>query len=73
MKACLPKVLGFTFLFSAGTAVSGAAFTAIPLVQGLTLLGAASERQGDYESAPRDTNATLARRARNRRVELTRQ
>jgi hypothetical protein len=50
VRACLPRVLGFTFLFSAGTTVSGAAFTAIPVVQGLTLVGAASERQGDYES-----------------------
>jgi outer membrane protein OmpA-like peptidoglycan-associated protein len=55
--------LGFTFLFGAGTAVSGAAFTAIPVVQGLTLVGAASERQGDYESTyvidGVDTDGTL--------------
>jgi OOP family OmpA-OmpF porin len=37
-------------LFCAGTAVSAAASIAIPLVQGLTVVGAASERQGDYES-----------------------
>lgn len=49
MKACLPRVLGFTFLCSVGTVASGA-FTAIPVVQGLTVVGAASERQGDYES-----------------------
>ncbi len=49
MKACLPRVLGFTLLCSVSTVVSGA-YTAIPVVQGLTVVGAASERQGDYES-----------------------
>jgi outer membrane protein OmpA-like peptidoglycan-associated protein len=34
----------------AATAVAAPAFASIPLVKGLTLIGAASERQGDYES-----------------------
>ena len=50
MKTPLPNVLGFAFLLSAGTTASAATLSAIPLVQGLTLVGAASERQGDYES-----------------------
>lgn len=50
MKALLPIGLRLALLCSAGTAVSAAAPTAIPLIQGLTLVGAASERQGDYES-----------------------
>jgi OOP family OmpA-OmpF porin len=50
VKTPLPGALGFAFLLSACTTVSAATFVAIPLVQGLTLVGAASERQGDYES-----------------------
>lgn len=50
MTTLLPGVLGVVFLSSAGAPASAAAFIAIPLVQGLTLVGAASERQGDYES-----------------------
>jgi OOP family OmpA-OmpF porin len=50
MKAPLTSLLPFALLCGAGTAVSGAATIAIPLVQGLTVVGAASERQGDYES-----------------------
>ena len=50
MKTPLPSALGFAFLLSAGATASAAALLAIPLVQGLTLVGAASERQGDYES-----------------------
>ena len=37
-------------LFSADTVVSTATSLTIPLVQGLTLVGAVSERQGSYES-----------------------
>ncbi|HXI49807.1 MAG TPA: hypothetical protein VNH39_14600, partial [Steroidobacteraceae bacterium] len=50
MKTLLLRILLLALLFSAGTAVSAAAPIAIPLIQGLTLVGAASERQGDYES-----------------------
>lgn len=50
MKTLLPSAWGFALLISSGTAVLAAAPIAIPLVQGLTLVGAASERQGDYES-----------------------
>jgi OmpA-OmpF porin, OOP family len=50
VKTLLPGVLGIAFLFSGGAPASAAASIAIPLVQGLTLVGAASERQGDYES-----------------------
>jgi hypothetical protein len=50
VKTLLPSVLRLALLFGTGTAVSAAASIAIPLIQGLTLVGAASERQGDYES-----------------------
>lgn len=50
MKTVLPGVLGLALLFGAGTAAPAAASIAIPIIQGLTLVGAASERQGDYES-----------------------
>ena len=50
MKTLLPSVLGSALLCCAGVAVPTASFTHIPLIQGLTLVGAASERQGDYES-----------------------
>ena len=50
MKTLLSSVLGFALLCGAGTAVSAAVSIAIPLLQGLTVVGAASERQGDYES-----------------------
>lgn len=50
MKTPLPSLLRFALLFCAGTAISVAAPIAIPLIQGLTVVGAASERQGDYES-----------------------
>jgi outer membrane protein OmpA-like peptidoglycan-associated protein len=51
VKAVLTAgVLRLALLFVTTTAVSASAATAIPLVQGLTLVRAASERQGDYES-----------------------
>jgi len=50
VKTLLSSILGFALLGSAGTAVSAAVSIAIPLMQGLTVVGAASERQGDYES-----------------------
>lgn len=50
MKTLLPSTLRFALLFSAGTAVAAATSIAIPLIQGLTAVGAASERKGDYES-----------------------
>ena len=50
MTTLLPSILRFMLLFIAGTALSAAASIGIPLVQGLTVVGAASERQGDYES-----------------------
>ncbi|MDB6105531.1 MAG: OmpA family protein [Gammaproteobacteria bacterium] len=51
MKAILTaRVLPLALLFVTTTAVSATTPTAIPLVQGLTLVRAASERQGDYES-----------------------
>ncbi len=50
MKTFLPSLLRLALLFSTGTAASAAASIAIPLIQGLTVVGAASERQGDYES-----------------------
>lgn len=63
MNTLLPSVLRFALLFCAGTALSAAAPLAIPLIQGLTLVGAASERQGDYESTyvidGVDTDGTL--------------
>ena len=46
----LPGLLRFAFLWGACAAASVATPIAIQLVQGLTLVGAASERQGDYES-----------------------
>ena len=50
MRTLLPLAFGLTLLIGAGTPASAAASSAIPLVQGLTVVGAASERQGDYES-----------------------
>ena len=50
MKTLLPSVLRLALLLGTGTAVSATTYTAIPLIQGLTVVGAASERQGDYES-----------------------
>jgi outer membrane protein OmpA-like peptidoglycan-associated protein len=50
VKTLLPSILLLALLCSAGTVESAAASIAIPLIQGLTLVGAASERQGDYES-----------------------
>ena len=49
MRKLLLGILGCAYLSGAGAAVAPV-FPAIPLVQGLTLVGAASERQGDYES-----------------------
>jgi outer membrane protein OmpA-like peptidoglycan-associated protein len=51
MKAVVAaRVLCLALLLVTTAAVSATAATAIPLVQGLTLVRAASERQGDYES-----------------------
>jgi outer membrane protein OmpA-like peptidoglycan-associated protein len=50
VKTRRPSFLWLTLLFCAGLGASLAAPTVIPLVQGLTVVGAASERQGDYES-----------------------
>jgi hypothetical protein len=51
MKPALTAhVLQLALLFVANTAVSATTLTAIPVIQGLTLVRAASERQGDYES-----------------------
>ena len=51
MKAILTaRVLPLALLFVTTTAVSATTPIAIPLVQGLTLVRAASERQDDYES-----------------------
>jgi OOP family OmpA-OmpF porin len=50
VKTRLPSVLRLALLFCSGSGASLAATMVIPLVQGLTVVGAASERQGDYES-----------------------
>jgi hypothetical protein len=51
MKAVVTfGVLRFALLFVTTSPVSATAATTIPLVEGLTLVRAASERQGDYES-----------------------
>jgi outer membrane protein OmpA-like peptidoglycan-associated protein len=50
VKTLLPSVLRLALLLGTGTATAATAPTAIPLIQGLTVVGAASERQGDYES-----------------------
>jgi OOP family OmpA-OmpF porin len=50
VKTLPASVLRIALLLGTGTAVSATAPTAIPLIQGLTVVGAASERQGDYES-----------------------
>ena len=49
MKTLAANILRLALL-GTGTAVSATAPTAIPLIQGLTVVSAASERQGDYES-----------------------
>jgi OOP family OmpA-OmpF porin len=44
------RLLLFTLLFDAATTFPAASLAPVPLIQGLTLVRAASERQGDYES-----------------------
>jgi len=50
VKTILPGVLRLALLLATGTAVSATAPAVIPLIPGLNVVGAASERQGDYES-----------------------
>jgi outer membrane protein OmpA-like peptidoglycan-associated protein len=50
VKIRLPRVLRLALIFGSSTVAAVAAPTVIPLIQGLTVVGAASERQGDYES-----------------------
>ncbi|MEP7242670.1 MAG: hypothetical protein ABI885_03185 [Gammaproteobacteria bacterium] len=111
MPRLASRGLAFALLFGTAAAVAATTAPRIPVIQGLTLVRAASERQGDYEStlivddldadgvihlsasaelpdpaggkaAPvafsrvvgaDDRDHALAGRARNRRVELTRQ
>jgi OOP family OmpA-OmpF porin len=50
MKGLAASLLPLALLFGSGTANLLAAPIAVPLIKGLTVVGAASERQGDYES-----------------------